>query len=153
VPVWDKTVLIGQADHPTDEQLPPATIDVRGVALLKLRTLVTGHGMLPNTDNAGEFIPLWRKLWVNDQPHQNLLWKTDNWLNPCSPQHGTWKYDRAGWGPGTVVDPWTVDIVPAADIKTATLRLRYELQPYENKTPAPGFPAQQRVCVEAIECR
>lgn len=152
--LWDKTVILGQAKMPIDGQLPPATINPHGrgiehVGWVKLRTLVTGHGMSPNTDNAGEFCPLWRKLWVNDHDYQNLLWKTNNYLNPCSPQSGTWKYDRAGWGPGTVVKPWTVGFKPTGQ----PIEVRYEIQSYVNRTPDKGYPAQQCVCVQEIDCR
>lgn len=32
------------------------------------------------------------------------------YLNPCRPQGGTWRYNRAGWAPGDVVKPWDVDV-------------------------------------------
>src|SRR3712207_7924990 len=53
------------------------------------------------------FMPSKRTLTVTGNATQktwdNILWKTDNYLNPCRPQGGTWKYDRAGWAPGDIV--------------------------------------------------
>jgi hypothetical protein len=68
---------------------------------------------------------------VNGEAHPNLLWKTDNYLNPCRPQGGTWKYDRAGWAPGDVVRPWIVDC--PGPLAGATLSLGYALDPYVNE--------------------
>lgn len=76
----------------------------------KLRVLVTGHGMSPNTNNAAEFMPSKRTVTVNGTAFENTLWKTDNWLNPCRVQGGTWKFDRAGWGPGSICEPWEIDL-------------------------------------------
>ncbi|MFI4859467.1 MAG: peptide-N-glycosidase F-related protein [Phycisphaerales bacterium JB063] len=76
-----------------------------------VRLMVTGHGMHPATYNAGEFMPADRTLVINDtHRHGNLLWREDCYLNPCRPQGGTWKFDRAGWAPGAMVEPWEVPL-------------------------------------------
>ena len=75
---------------PRDVALPDWAVGAR------LRAVVTGHGMSPNSGNAAEFMPLGRTLTLDGVAHHDVLWKDDNDLNPCRPQGGTWKYDRAG---------------------------------------------------------
>ncbi|MDB5328429.1 MAG: putative N-glycosidase [Phycisphaerales bacterium] len=168
--VWDTTVILGQADRPIDRQLPPMPLSIDPSATrVVLRTLVSGHGWAGNAGNAGEFLPLWRKVHVGDRTFFNNLWTTDNDLNPCRPQGGTWKYDRAGWGPGRLVDPWTIDLTAAVRNPTTspatngpaathsagrpTSMLSYEIQPYANPSPNKDFPAQHRVSAQLIEYR
>jgi hypothetical protein len=149
--LWDKTVLIGQADKPIHTQLPPTTLPISpGTTAYRLRTLVTGHGGEPNANNAGEFFPLWRTITVGESSYSNRLWKTDNYLNPCRPQGGTWKYDRAGWGPGTLVEPWTIDITRDV-LEHHNPTVSYDIEPYDNPTPDKGYPAQHKVTVQLIE--
>lgn len=69
----------------------------------KLRVVVTGHGKL-------EFKPLSRTIRVGDKTFENKLWTQNCYLNPWRPQFGTWKYDRAGWGPGTFGDVWEIEL-------------------------------------------
>ena len=81
---------------------------------------------------AAEFMPIGRTLTVNGTSFRSQLWKTDNYLNPCRPQGGTWKYDRAGWAPGDVVAPWVVDasskLSPGGE-----LSIEYVLDDYVNE--------------------
>lgn len=135
LPLWQGIYEIG-----TKKPLPaPNTIDIPTFRKAQIVTAVTGHGMSPNTDNAAEFIKLWRKIVVNGTSFQNDLWKEDNYLNPCRPQGGTWKYDRAGWAPGSVVDPWVLDVTKQVKPKSV---FEYQIQPYENKSPVDGNPAR-----------
>jgi len=131
--LWSGAPEIGNPDKPVSDFYVPRTIklDPRTIAA-KVRVVVTGHGMSPNTDNAGEFMPLGRTLRINGHAFRNILWKTDNYLNPCRPQGGTWKYDRAGWAPGDVVRPWEIDATPCIG-RDRTLRVEYELDTYINK--------------------
>jgi len=140
--VWNGTATLGQPDKfPLTDLLKPKTFDLGSAKKVEFWATVTGHGMEPNTDNAAEFLPLWRKLYVGESMFENNLWKEDNYLNPCRPQGGTWKYDRAGWAPGDVVTPWTVDITKFVKRKGST-ELKYEIQPYANKTPVDGNAAR-----------
>jgi hypothetical protein len=68
-----------------------------------VRITVTGHGVM-------EFTKLGRTLTVNGKAFKNTLWREDSYLNPHRPQFGTWKFDRAGWSPGAIVEPWIVDV-------------------------------------------
>lgn len=134
-PLWQGTYEIG-----TGKPAPsPMEVAIPGMKRTEVYTTVTGHGMSPNSLNAAEFHPLWRKLGVNGHVFQNTLWTTDNYLNPCRPQGGTWKYDRAGWAPGSVVAPWKVDVTRRT---RAANRFTYEIEPYVNRTPVEGNPAR-----------
>jgi hypothetical protein len=83
-----------------------------------------------------------RTLKVNGHSWVNTLWKTDNYLNPCRPQGGTWKYDRAGWAPGDVVRPWIVDATEYIGAVGAdrVLKIEYELDPYVNEERGKASP-------------
>ena len=156
--LWTKTVVLGEADKPVEAALPPLKLIREPEAKqTKVRLCVTGHGQAPNTDNAAEFIQLWRKLHVGSgtldtKIYEDVLWKTDNYLNPCRPQGGTWKYDRAGWAPGDVVSPWILDITDDLP-KRGDAVLRYEIQPFVNKTPEGGNPARHIVEAQVIYYR
>ena len=139
--LWCGNPEIGNPDKPASDFYVQKKIKLEGRPVAaKVRMIVTGHGMSPNTKNAGEFMPLGRTLFIGKKEFRHVLWKTDNYLNPCRPQGGTWKYDRAGWAPGDVVGPWVVDATAAVK-KRRTLTLRYVLDHYENtargKTWAP----------------
>ncbi len=132
VKLWSGAPEIGNPDKPSEAFYSHRSVptDPETVAAKALIT-VTGHGMEPNTGNAGEFMPLGRTLSLNGRTTHNVLWKTDNYMNPCRPQGGTWKYDRAGWGPGTIVPPWTLT-VPTLHPGEA-IQVDYRLDPYLNK--------------------
>lgn len=151
--LWSEIVPIGQKDHPVEQILKSRTVPAHSRAVAsKLRFIVSGHGMSPNTNNAAEFLPLARTVFVNDQAHENLLWKTDNYLNPCRPQGGTWKYDRAGWGPGALVDPWDVDITNSLRVGKA-INVRYTIASYVNETPVSDNPARHWITGQVIYYR
>lgn len=133
VNLWAGSPEIGNPDKPISSFFAPKQIAIDPKTdYAKLRFMVTGHGMSPNTDNAAEFLPSKRTVTVGGRSFENLLWKDDNYLNPCRPQGGTWKYDRAGWAPGDVVRPWDIDItglIPAGQSGV----LHYDVAPYMNK--------------------
>lgn len=152
-PLWCGDPEIGNPDRPVTAFYDPRTLRApAGADAAALRTVVTGHGMEPNTGNAAEFLSIGRTVTANGTRFRSMLWKTDNYLNPCRPQGGTWKYDRAGWAPGDVVRPWMVEltpvlraVVPGAE-GARTLAVTYELDPYVNegrgKTWAPTHATQ-----------
>ena len=143
--LWNGTAVIGQPkEFPLADFFKEQTLSLGPNKKVEFVACVTGHGMSPNKDNAGEFHPLWRKLHVNEAAFQNNLWKQDCYLNPCRPQGGTWKYDRAGWAPGDVVTPWVQDISQSISTSGPT-KFNYEIQPYTNPTPAEGSPARHVV--------
>lgn len=142
VNLWSGGPEVGNPDKPVADFYVPRTVQADGEArFAKVRLVVTGHGMEPNSKNAAEFMPIGRTLRVNGESFYNMLWKTDNYLNPCRPQGGTWKYDRAGWAPGDVVRPWEVDVTQLL-AAGRSLKIEYTLDPYVNenrgKTWAPS---------------
>lgn len=140
--LWSGTAELGNPKNPSEKFLVPKKLmpDPRG-QVWKLRLCVTGHGQYPNTDNAGEFLPLDRTLTVNGVEFVNKLWKEDCYLNPCRPQSGTWKFDRAGWAPGDTVAPWVVDITRLV-AKGRPIEIRYRIAPYVNENVVEGDPAR-----------
>lgn len=133
VKLWSGQCVIGDPDHPPAEFYGAQEIPIpEGATGAAVRTVVTGHGMAPNSQNAAEFMPIWRTLTVNGQGWRNQLWKADNYLNPCRPQGGTWKFDRAGWAPGDVVRPWVVDVSPLVG-SGGSLHVEYRLDDYVNE--------------------
>lgn len=133
VNIWTGSPEIGNPDKPLSAFFVPKPIVIDPKTdYAKLRFTVTGHGMSPNSDNAAEFMPSIRTVTLGGHSFENLLWKDDNYLNPCRPQGGTWKYDRAGWAPGDIVRPWDIDItglIPAGQSGT----VHYDVAPYTNK--------------------
>lgn len=115
VNLWQGEPILGDPKMPVEKFFDTKTVPVPpGTTGAKARLVVSGHGQFPNSKNAAEFLGLNRVLTVNGRATKNLLWKTDNYLNPCRPQKGTWKYDRAGWGPGSITPAWVVDLTTIA---------------------------------------
>ncbi len=139
--LWKGDPIIGDAHLPISNFFDQKTVIAPpGATGAKVRIVATGHGQLPNTKGAGEFYQLNRELSVNGQKFTNTLWTTDNYLNPCRPQKGTWKYDRAGWGPGRVTTPWCVDVTPIL-AKNRELTLDYRIvDDYVNENIGKGAP-------------
>jgi len=83
-----------------------------------------------NSAALSECMALGRTLVLNGVAYRNELWTTDNDMNPCRPQGGTGKYDRAGWAPGDVVAPWAVEV--PGPFGEEPLTVGYALDPYVN---------------------
>ncbi|MFM9053035.1 MAG: peptide-N-glycosidase F-related protein, partial [Bacteroidota bacterium] len=84
-----------------------------GAVASKLKLVSTGHGWGSlNTNNAAEFYNATHNIWVNGAN----TFAQQNWLtcspNPdgCSPQNGTWAYNRAGWCPGAIAPYFDYDM-------------------------------------------
>jgi len=109
--LWSGSFEYGNPEYPQKGMLKDYHIEIpRGAKTALLRITTSGHGMYPNSDNAAEFRPAERWIYINGDEYYNLLWKTDNYLNPCRPQDGTWKFDRAGWAPGSIVHSWNINL-------------------------------------------
>lgn len=138
--LWNGEVEIGNPTKPVTNFWKPLTIKrPKDADRVAIRITTTGHGGEPNTDNAAEFMPLGRTLTIGDTKYENLLWKTDVYLNPLRPQGGTWKYDRAGWAPGSVVDPWKTDVSPVI-ARGQSAPVNYTIAPYKNENAGKGNP-------------
>ena len=126
-----RNVRYGDPETPVADNLPVVPVVIPEEATwAAAKIFATGHGFL-NTDNAAEFSYKWQRLRVGTNTEQHYLWRNDCEHNECSPQQGTWLYDRAGWCPGDKAEPWTVDL---SDWVTpgGTANVVLELQPYEN---------------------
>lgn len=147
VNLWNGNADIGDPDKPVTDFYKDRVIDVPGgTTHARVRATVTGHGMFPNSKNAGEFMPIWRTMTISSEPNEgdvleqdfitmsarDHLWKTDVYLNPCRPQGGTWKFDRSGWAPGSKVEPWIVDVQPEF-VFGETITIEYQLDEYHNE--------------------
>ena len=61
VNLWNGNADIGDPDKPVSEFYKAREILVpAGTTHARVRATVTGHGMFPNSKNAGEFMPIWR---------------------------------------------------------------------------------------------
>ena len=97
-----------------------------GVEASALKLVSTGHGWGDNnTGNAAEFHRDEHHIWVGGVE----TFSQDNWndCNPnpdaCSPQNGTWIYDRAGWCPGSIAQWFDYDMTPY--ISNTPVELKY----------------------------
>lgn len=91
--------------------LPEIPVQIQNETIAaKLRMTTTGHGQ-GNTLNAAEFSEFTHHIHIDGQEvFAQHLWKDDCATNSCSPQSGTYLYNRAGWCPGQDVQPWEWDL-------------------------------------------
>lgn len=118
--LWYQTYQFGDlANLQPTEAISMSFPDNTTAATLKL--VSTGHGWgvdensdTENTNNAAEFSENTHHIWVNGQ--QTFTQHNWNDCNPnpdnCSPQFGTWQFDRAGWCPGTIAQFFDFDMSP-----------------------------------------
>lgn len=118
--------------HPIENNIPSRQIVIDHQAdSVKVNVNCTGHGQF-NTNNCAEFCLKEHTLRVDSTyDYRHDLWRTGCNANTCSPQSGTWTYDRAGWCPGADVIPWLVDITAYAH-HGSTIWLQYFPEEYHN---------------------
>ena len=127
--VWQGTYNFGDPANlqPVDTAVVGVFDDVQAA---KLRLVTTGHGWGDNnTGNAAEFYHAVHHLQVNgEDTYTQDLW-TDCYPNPdgCQPQSGTYQYDRAGWCPGVIAQPYVYDI--SDQLWRTPFELSYIFQP------------------------
>ena len=111
-----------------------------------LRMITTGHGQ-GNTDNAAEFSYRVHDININGElAFLHDFWRSDCESNPCSPQNGTWQYDRAGFCPGDKVNHDDFYIMENS-LYGDTIRFDYTLEDYTNFC-SPNNPS----CVDGSTC-
>ena len=111
-----------------------------------LRMITTGHGQ-GNTDNAAEFSYRVHDININGElAFLHDFWRSDCESNPCSPQNGTWQYDRAGFCPGDKVNHDDFYIMENS-LYGDTLMFDYILEDYTNFC-SPNSPS----CVDGSTC-
>ncbi len=131
VPLWVGIAKYKSAENHFSDFFTPRTVRIDEKArAARIVTTTTGHSQI------GEFTPSRRTVVFVPEKHaaeqrfDNVLWKTDCYLNPNRPQYGTWKFSRAGWAPGDVVRPWWIDLTPHL-VANREAVFRYEPQPYD----------------------
>lgn len=100
-----------------------------GVLSSKLKLTSTGHMGPNNTGNAAEFYDATHHIHVNNvDSFAQHNWQVCN-PNPdhCSPQSGTWQYNRAGWCPGSIAHPFDYDFTQY--IASNNIALQYVFSP------------------------
>ena len=111
-----------------------------------IRITTTGHGQ-GNSENAAEFSDKRHNILINGEvSHVHNFWRPDCEFNDCSPQNGTWQYDRAGFCPGDKVDAQNMSILDFA-FPGNTLEFNYVLEDYINEC-SPNNPS----CVNGVTC-
>lgn len=127
--VWDGAYNFGNLD----DLQPVETVDFphySNTASAHLRLSNTGHGWGDNnTSNAAEFYAATNFIDLDGtQTYTEFLWNTCN-PNPdgCSPQSGTWTFNRAGWCPGAISPPAEYDLDPT--IAAGSVQLDYRFDP------------------------
>lgn len=138
--------LYGDPDDDIENHFAPITVPVTGAPdAAKARIFCTGHGQ-GNTANCAEFCNRWHQVTANGTVFQHNLWRSNCAQNSCSPQGGTWTYNRAGWCPGDAAPAWEVDLTEAI-LPGADNVFDYNVQPYVNYC-RPSNPA----CVDGQTC-
>lgn len=123
--VWKDIYPFG--DYANLQPVPAFNYSYSSLAVAsKLKLVSTGHGWGNlNTGNAAEFYDATHHIWVNgSSTFTQHNWTTCN-PNPdaCSPQNGTWTYNRAGWCPGSIARSFDFDMTPF--IATSNVGLQY----------------------------
>ncbi len=132
VNLWqDDWVEYGNPNDPLSNYIQPISLDIPAEAeKVVLRVYATGHGQ-GNTDNCAEFCQKNHSLVVDGNVYSHSLWRNNCISNVCSPQGGTWQFNRAGWCPGSRATPWSIDVTSDAP-PGQTVTVEYEVDPYEN---------------------
>ena len=144
--IWNNDyVVYGDTTNPVN--IPSSTqylpLDVTD-AYLRLTT--TGHGQ-GNTDNAAEFSLKIHDIYLNGEfAFFHNFWRDDCGSNQCSPQNGTWQYNRAGFCPGDKVSPQDFNLLDYT-IVGDTVKLDYILEDYFNQC-SPNNPS----CTNGVTC-
>jgi len=149
VPLWHGTARYKSTENRFSDFFVPKPVSITPeTKAARLFITTTGHSTV------GEFTPSRRTVVfvpergeepVQEHRFENTLWKDDCYLNPVRPQRGTWKYSRAGWAPGDVVQPWMIDLTPYIP-SWGNAELRYEPEAYDfSDRPTEERPADDMV--------
>lgn len=129
-PLWENNYLIygdPNISHDLEEKTIVTNPNSQDVSM---RMTITGHGQ-GNTNNAAEFSPFTHQINANGAVvDSHFLWNPECPQNPCSPQLGSWTFPRAGWCPGTSVEPYYVDLT--SNVVNDNITVDYVLADYTN---------------------
>lgn len=144
--IWNHDYLVyGDPTNPVDissitEYIPSDASNAY------LRMVTTGHGQ-GNTGNAAEFsLKIHDIFFNNDLAYVHNFWRSDCESNQCSPQNGSWQYDRAGFCPGDKVTPMDFDLLDHILVGD-TVKFDYVLEDYFNEC-SPNNPS----CTNGVTC-
>ena len=144
--IWNHDyVVYGDPTNPVDissitEYIPTDASDAY------LRIITTGHGQ-GNTENAAEFsLKLHDIFFNNNLAYVHNFWRNDCESNQCSPQNGSWQYNRAGFCPGDKVTPMDFDLLDHVLVGD-TVKFDYVLEDYLNQC-SPNNPS----CTSGVTC-
>jgi hypothetical protein len=127
---WQNAVY-GDPDRTIASQLVPRAVTApAGTVSSQLYVLTTGHGQ-GNVENCAEFCERMHTVRVDTTPHAWSVWRGDCGDNPITNQRGTWRYSRAGWCPGDMVQPY-VEPLGNAFAPGATHTVSYDVESYVN---------------------
>ncbi len=129
--LWHGSIAYGDSSKPIDSVLQRIAFTNKFNAdLVRLRILQTGHGM-DDSENCAEFCSRWRDILFDDSlVDRKQIWRKCG-DNPLYPQAGTWLFDRAGWCPGSMVQPDVYDY-PVRHKSSHTVGI--EMEPYINRS-------------------
>jgi len=149
-PLWNGTAAYKSAANHFSDFFPPRVIDIdETTRAARLFITATGHspvGEFTPSRRTVIFVPAKMQAKTVEHRFENVLWKTDGYLNPNRPQFGTWKFPRAGWAPGDIVRPWWIDLTPFI-LPGSTAELRYEPEPYDFS----GIPREERPTEDQVD--
>jgi Peptide-N-glycosidase F, N terminal./Peptide-N-glycosidase F, C terminal. len=122
----------------------------------KLKITTTGHNWSSNsapnytynTGNAAEFYEATHNINLNGNiAYTQHLWRTCN-PNPagCSPQNGTWTYNRSGWCPGSIAMVWDFDLTDY--LANGSVEINYQFDPTYIDMCHPNYPD----CINGQTC-
>ncbi len=152
---YSKVTQIWKAIYPFGDPAnlnPVPTVNYNFMPLTVASTLKlvsTGHGWgNNNTGNAAEFYNTTHNIWVNGaNTFSQHNWTTCN-PNPdaCSPQGGTWTYNRAGWCPGSIARYFDYDLT--SFVSNPSVSLQYIFNQNYTDQCHPNNPN----CVSGVTC-
>lgn len=114
-----------------------------------LNMMVSGHGWGDNnTGNAAEFRLSVHQLYVLgvDTFEQDTEYNCNPNPDGCSPQPGTWTFNRSGWCPGAISPPYQYDFTPF--ISNGNIDILYEFEKDYVDFCHPNHPD----CVSGVTC-
>lgn len=151
--IWFNTYSFGDYANKQPVPIIEYTFDENTEAA-RLQLTTTGHNWTSgtnntnNTGNAAEFYEATHNIHINNtKAYEQHLWRKCN-PNPaaCSPQNGTWTYDRSGWCPGSLAMVWDFSL---DEYLGNEMKLFYEFDPSYIDECHPNHPN----CINGYTCK
>ena len=147
VPLWSPS-LHRYGDPAAPIELSAEVNVPAGATRALVRSFVTGHGQ-GNAGNCAEFCAREHAITIAGERAPRTIWRDDCRTTAVPNQAGTWTLSRAGWCPGDLVAPWTVErTLDAAD---PSLAIVYDVDPGYDNTCSPDADTCS-ACVNGVGC-